>query len=277
MLQVSLHDGLLVSFEVHLTFLQRSPLTRKTYRNAVKRFFAKFPTLELDLITPEHVEEYLASRPLSAASLRVERENLRAFFAWLHRKKGLIRSNPCDGVEVPKPPRKIRPAPTEEDVARLLTYCRDDQERLLVEGLYRTGLRISEFRSLRWEAIDFSRRRITVRGKGGHERVTFWRPGEIQAFEEPRQAGYLLAYRKGPWGLARIEQTLRRLGLQVGLPYRLTAHILRHGWFRAGKRRGLSLEVLARVGGHKHVSTTATMYSPMDVEDLQEVYGGRVE
>jgi site-specific recombinase XerD len=225
------------------------------------------------MVTPEHIEEHLARRPLSPASTRVELENLRAFFRWCHQDQRLIRRNPCDGVARVRVPEKIRASVSPADFDRLVGVCQNPEERLLVEVLYRTGLRLNEFRSLTWERIDFTRRRIPIRGKGGHERMVFWREREIAAFESHWQrAGYLLAYRDGPWGEMRIERTLHRLGREAELPFRLTAHVLRHGWFRAGKRRGLSLEVLARVGGHKDVSTTAKMYSPMDADDLQAVY-----
>lgn len=263
---------LLEAYHTHLRYLRRSPHTQSHYLNAVRRFFAVYPTLTLEMVTPEQIEEYLARRPLSPASTRTELECLRAFFRWCRESKRLMKRDPLIGVLKPRVPLTVRHAPTEAELARVVSCCQTPEERLLVEGLFRTGLRLNEFRRLRWEQIDFSQRRIEVVGKGGHRRIVIWRAGEIRAFEYPRPNGFILSYFNRPWGEMRIERTLRRLGQEAGLPYKLTAHILRHGWFRAAKRRCLSLEVLAKLGGHQHISTTAMMYAPLSIDDLQEVY-----
>jgi integrase len=120
---------------------------------------------------------------------------------------------------------------------------------------------------------------VRIIGKGDKERIVVFPPhvGELivnwtgglppEAFllESPQH----FAYPRSPrW----IVQTLKAIGRRAGLPYALTTHLLRHGFARLCKTRGMPLEVTARLMGHEDVSTTAALYGRLDADDLQQVY-----
>jgi integrase len=64
----------------------------------------------------------------------------------------------------------------------------------------------------------------------------------------------------------------RALGKAAGLPYRVTAHILRHGFARLCKTREIPIEVAARLLGHNDITTTAKIYGRLAVYDLRTIY-----
>lgn len=242
------------------------------------RRFLRAHDIPLEKLTPEHIERYLYARPISPRSQCVELEILRSFFRWCVQHERLMKRNPCEGVEKPKWQPALRPAPTWPDVAAVLRECRTLEERAIVELLYFSGLRISELRSLRVGNIDLARRQVAVTGKGGVPRVTVF-PARVADVLRAFLSGDLAAWAfpaPKPRGRARgakwIEATLRCLGRQAGLPYPLTAHILRHGWVRLCKTRGVPIEVTARLAGHRSIQTTAKWYGRMDIEDLQAAY-----
>lgn len=206
-----------------------------------RRFLARYGTVPLDQITPEHVESYLIGLQISPRAMQTELMRLRAFFRWLVDDQCLLRVNPCLKVHRPKWRPNVRECPTLQEFYALCRQCRTVEEAALIEGFYATGLRLRELQTLRGRQIDFARRRITLVGKGGHLETAYFLPvdGRYSVIDLWRALvgapdAYLFAnpsprHRGGARSVQWILDTLRRLGEQAGLPYRLTAHLLRHG------------------------------------------------
>lgn len=90
---------------------------------------------------------------------------------------------------------------------------------------------------------------------------------------------FLFPARKHPNALRSgyvIQNKLRAIGIRAGLPYPLTCHILRHGFFRLLKSKGVPLQVAARLGGHENINTTAMIYGHLDEDDLQKSYDEKI-
>ena len=73
-------------------------------------------------------------------------------------------------------PRKLPTSLSQEQISRLLAEPKPDtiiglRDRALLALLYGTGIRASECASLRNHQVDLKQLTITVRGKGGNERV----------------------------------------------------------------------------------------------------------
>jgi integrase len=130
------------------------------------RFFGR---LRLAEIEPRHVKEYaaeVARRGVSTAAVRHALAPVKALLATAL-EEGLVRSNPAAGIRVSRPALEE----ADEDKVKALTPAElraliDETEpdwRLFVELLARTGLRIGEAVALRWQDVDFARRRVKVR------------------------------------------------------------------------------------------------------------------
>lgn len=275
--EVRLEDGLLEAYLERLLRRGRSPLFVRDSRSTLRRFIRHIAGVPLDLLTAEHIERWLDGLGVSNRTWRVYLERIRSFLTWCCRK-GYIEDNPCADVDAPLVRPNYRPAPRRAEWERLRAACRTTEEALLVELLYFTGLRLEEFRQVRAADLDLAQRRIHVReGKGGRPRVVVFLPRLLplltqhlvdrhgHLFESPRHRGYA---RSPLW----IDRTLARLGREAGLPYHITAHILRHGFTRLCKTNQVPLEVAARLLGHADVNTTASIYGRLDEDDLQAVY-----
>ena len=80
-------------------------------------------------------------------------------------KLGIIPSNPADRVERPKKNKFTAGHYSPEEVATLLEATSDDPLNIAIYiGVY-YGLRRSEVLGLRWSAIDFEKKTITVNHK----------------------------------------------------------------------------------------------------------------
>lgn len=279
---------LLTEFSDRLHRLNRTPTTRQVYLATVRRLLRRYPTVALPMITAEHIERALWERNISPRSFCTEVLTLRPFFNWLRDQKRLIKANPCDGVELPKWAPKLRPAPSWEDFLAMRRACRTLGETLLLETFYFTGLRMAELRAVRLRDVDLTLRRIQIVGKGGREELVFfpqrvadlmrlWCWKKVLLHPEAHLLTNTGLGRHRPHGEVWINARLRGLGRRAGVPYRVTAHVLRHGFARLLKTRGVDLEVARRLMRHTDIRTTAMVYGQLGADDVQRAYERALE
>ena len=106
---------------------------------------------------------------------------LRTFFRWAARE-GLIESSPAIHLQAPKSERTLARHLRPAEIELLLAAPTGegplvDRDRVILELLYASGLRVGELVSLDWSDLDLSGRVLRVIGKGDKERmVPFGRP-----------------------------------------------------------------------------------------------------
>lgn len=113
----------------------------------------------------------LADKGLAPSTVRNIIAPVRALFATAV-EEGVLRHNPALGLRLPgtRPgPEQVK-ALTPEQLALLIDKT-PDEWKLLVRFVAATGLRIGEVVALRWEHIDFERRRVLVRERRYKETV----------------------------------------------------------------------------------------------------------
>ena len=188
--------------------------------------------------------------------------------------------DPTGIIDGPRRPALLPKVLSVEDVERLLETAateaaRDDladgarlralRLQALIEMLYATGLRVSELVALPAAAIRRDARFITVRGKGGHERIV---PLTDKAREAAR--AYLAARGDGDnrWlfpstgdsgHLTRqaFARELKALAELAGLtPSQVSPHVLRHAFASHLLQNGADLRVVQQLLGHADISTT---------------------
>ncbi len=175
----TLLQGFLLSMEAE----GKSAATITAYADSVRRFIAISKQLGLPQdakrLTRDDVRAYvieLRRQGLAVATVRDYLVGLRLWLAWL-KSEGMIRSNPCDGIKLPRPDRKAMKTVPADKVKQLIEVARRQPERkafrdeLIILLFYDTGIRASELVGLNMEDVDLNQRQIFVRGKGRKERV----------------------------------------------------------------------------------------------------------
>ena len=99
---------------------------------------------------------------------------LQQFFKWLAAEDQL--PDPMAGLAPPRVPAKLVPDFTPEALARLEQACAgrsfaQRRDTAIIAVLTATGIRLSELAGLRCGDVDLWQREITVRGKGGKDRI----------------------------------------------------------------------------------------------------------
>lgn len=225
----------------------------------------------------------LAGRGFAASSQARRLSALRQFYKFLY-SEGLRQDDPTRTVRRPKKRAALPSVLSVEEVDRLLESARfhaglEHETRgaqlraarlhALLETLYATGLRVSELVSLPLSAALRDERLITVRGKGGKERVV---PLSMRARDAMR-AYVALRRAEGAYADSRwlfpshgesghftrqaFARDLKALAGSVGLEAGdVSPHVLRHAFASHLLQNGADLRVVQQLLGHADISTT---------------------
>ncbi len=197
--------------------------------------------------------------------------------------EGLRGDDPTGVIDGPRKPARLPTVLAEAAVTRLLDRAREeassatgsDAERLralrlfaLVEMLYATGLRVSELVSLKAAAMRKDVRYLTVRGKGGHERIVPLTEKAREAVAAYRGAVTAAGAGESPWlfpsfgdsgHLTRqaFARDLKDLAARSGIAAaKVSPHVLRHAFASHLLQNGADLRVVQQLLGHADISTT---------------------
>lgn len=241
----------------------------------------------LDLPTLRSWLARLQSTGSARSSMARRAASARVFTAFAHRA-GLLGHDPGDLLVSPRSRREL-PAvlrPAEADALVGSTGADDPidlRDRLALEMLYATAIRVGELVRLDIDHVDRDRRLVRVFGKGSKERMVPYgvpaehalddwlrrgRPGLVRADSGPA----LLLGRRG----GRIDQRAvrrlvhERLAGVDGAPD-LGPHGLRHTAATHLLEGGADLRTVQELLGHASLSTTQ-IYTHVSVERLRAVY-----
>jgi integrase/recombinase XerD len=237
--------------------------------------------------TAEHLRGFLAGlarKGLAPTSRARKLSAIRQFFRFLL-AEGLRADDPCSAIDSPRLPRPLPKILSFAEVETLLNTATDASERAadgaarrralrlyaLLETLYATGLRVSELISLPRGVLTADDRVLTVKGKGGRERLVPLNDAARSAL-----AAHLEALREdeakrrapSPWLFPssggqehltrqRFGQELKALAIASDIePARVSPHVLRHAFASHLLERGADLRTVQQLLGHADISTT---------------------
>jgi integrase/recombinase XerC len=210
----------------------------------------------------------------------------RTFTAWAHRD-GLLDRDVGVQLASPKARREL-PAVLRDDQAVALVEAPAGAEpvplrdRLVLELLYATGIRVSELCGLDVDDVDRSRRVVRVLGKGNKERsVPYGLPADRAIEDWLRHGRPALATRSSGSALllgakgGRLQPTIARAVVSryakaAGLPH-ISPHGLRHSAATHLLEGGADLRSVQELLGHAALSSTQ-IYTHVSIERLRNAY-----
>ena len=235
---------------------------------------------------PADISAYLraaAEGGLAPASRARRLSAIRQLFRFLA-AEGYIPEDPASAFAGPKRPRRLPRTLSAAEVDRLIetarrsvdgTMGRDRVRALrlhaLIEMLYATGMRVSELVTLPRSVLTGDGRVLTIRGKGGRERIVPLNQAARSALDRYLSVGFedgVAPMLKTKWLFAsrgaqghltrqRLAQELKQLAAEAGLdPRRVSPHVLRHAFASHLLDRGADLRSVQQLLGHADISTT---------------------
>jgi len=172
------------SFKNRLLGNGKSRNTVKMYSYIAEQFleFIGYDRERINLESIEKFKEYLAiEKGYSKSSIYLYVRALQSFVNYLE-------VNDIGRLKAPKRPQKVPNYLVGEEVRAILKSCSDIRERLIVELLVYTGIRVSELCSLRINDIDLNGRTIRIRsGKGDKDRIVVFSEEMLQTLDHTYQ------------------------------------------------------------------------------------------
>lgn len=263
------------------TYTRKSIASVRGRLDTLDESFGRRPLRELNR---RGIERWLASLDGLAQSSRSSYlSSVRAFCAWLV-LDGVIRADPCAGIDSIPRPRSVPRAQTQRAVAAIFAACQDDRDRAIIALMVQMGLRRAEVAGLRWEDYDPHARTLLVQGKGGHERFLPVPEAVTTALEriQGRAAGPVIRAKNHPrpisvgWVGKRVGQLMAEAGLKRAPYDGVSGHALRHTAASDVLDQCHDLRVVQAMLGHQHLSSTSIYLRRADMGQMREAMEGRV-
>lgn len=212
---------------------------------------------------------------------------LRSFFKY-NLKNKTIKTNPMTLISNPKQEKTLPKYLKYEDLERMInsidTSSKEGiQNKLIIELLYSTGIRVSELVNIKLKDIKIKENQITILGKGNKERIVlFGKTAKtvleqyIKEYKEYYQGNiineYLLINKKGkPLTTNKIELIVKKITRECSLKHNISPHTLRHTFATHMLENGADLKTVQELLGHENLKTTA-IYTHVTNERLKHVF-----
>jgi len=238
----------------------------------------------IDLLDYLALQSRMGRKPRSTARVL---SCLRQFYQYALRE-GWVKKDPSLRIDAPKLGRPLPKSLSEQDVEALIdapdtTDPEGFRDRVMLEVLYATGLRVSELVGLRFEQVSLTQGLVRVTGKGDKERLVplgeeavhwldrFLKQGRGDLLNG-RPCAAIFPTRRGS-GMTRqaFWYRIKKHALTAGIRRPLSPHTLRHAFATHLLDHGADLRVVQLLLGHSDLSTTQ-IYTHVARERLKKLH-----
>lgn len=286
------YNTYLNNFISYLTNNKRySPYTITSYKKDTYDYleFLKKNNIDIKNSNYKIVEEYskyLYKKKLSKRSIARKYSSIRTFYNYLE-KNNILENNIFNLLENPKKEEKLPRFINEYELDKMFEIPdnspKGQRDRLILELLYGTGVRVSELVNIKINDIDFNNNSIKVRGKGNKDRYVFYgkyckeainnyiKNGRISLLNG-QTSDYLLLNRFGKnISVVSIRKILNEIINKCSLDIKISPHVLRHTFATHLLNEGADIMHVKELLGHSSLSTTS-IYTHVTNEKIKEVY-----
>ena len=205
---------------------------------------------------------------------------MRAFYRYLL-YKGVVKKNPVSRIQNVSRPRKLPEFVPDYKMQQLLdtdeNFVNDkdgERNRLIVELFYDTGIRSAELIGIKCSDIDFSRRTITVHGKGDKTRqipLTETLCRRLRTFVTTGDAPLFTTDKGKPMYAKLVYNIVHRYLELTQSVHRCSPHTIRHSFATGMLNNGADLNAIKELLGHANLSATQ-VYTHVSYDKLNKVY-----
>ncbi|HEV7380213.1 MAG TPA: tyrosine-type recombinase/integrase [Dyadobacter sp.] len=265
--------------------------TISSYKTDLEQFsrylFEQYETKEPETASPAMLRSWvvkLMEDGLSPVSVNRKIASLRSYYGFL-RKKGLVKMDPSKMLAVLKTRKKL-PVYVEEKSMELLfdaeIFPTDDsglRDKLIMELLYGSGIRLSEILGLEIAHIDIRAKTIRVLGKRAKERLIpvsslvvelLSKYMTVRAPEENTDVLILTDSGKAAYPVF-IQRVVKRYLSAVTTLKQKSPHVLRHTYATHLLNRGADLNAIKELLGHTNLAATQ-IYTHNSIEKLKKTH-----
>lgn len=228
---------------------------------------------------------HLIENKTSPNSINRKLSSLKTYFKYLQ-KNEVINENPLNKIVAPKTKKRLPVFVKETELENLfdLEIFENDfngiRDKLIIELLYSTGIRLSELIGLRINSVNFSNNTIKVLGKRNKERIVPFSnnlKNELLQYHDLRKN---ITPEKDYFFLTNNNKKLypkfvyRLVNTYLSLVTKITKkspHVLRHTFATHMLNNGADLNAIKEILGHSNLSATQ-VYTHNTIEKLKNIH-----
>lgn len=262
--------------------------TVAAYRSDLERFLEYF-NHEVTDISEDEIKDYLKKQSLSASSLDRHLSSLKSFFKFLF-DENIIKEDPTQNLHTKNRNLRLPKALTHDQIQAVFDAINPHEvvglrNRLIVELLYGTGIRISESVAINIDDLDLKERWIKIKfGKAAKQRLVPVGSALAKALddylvrarpkflgEKTRETALLLSQRgsrltrQAAWGIIKDLKETAKLDID------LTPHSFRHTFATHLLSGGADIRVVQELLGHSVVTTTQ-IYTKVNIDQIRDAF-----
>jgi integrase/recombinase XerC len=226
----------------------------------------------------------LLDEGVSARSVNRKISTLKSYYKF-HKRKGDIDSLPTAQLQSPKQKKQLPAFLKESEMDLLLDQVKFEEgfsglrDRILIEILYSSGMRLSELIGLKLSDLDLMGQTVKVLGKRNKERIIPLHKGLIdllKTYLDQRsgvaQTAQLIVTDKGKKIYPKfVYRKVNYYLSQVTSLSKRSPHVLRHTFATHMLNNGADLNTIKEILGHANLSATQ-VYTHNSIEKLKHIY-----
>lgn len=266
-----------------------SKATIDSYRGDLEDYFLYFQRNSKSILNVNHsdISNYLTmlnNRKNNNATVCRKISSLRSFYKYLV-NENICKDNPFTGIKQPKKEKKLPRFFSYNELEEMfavpdLKTPLGQRDRLILEMLYATGLRVSELVNIKCN--DISSREIKVLGKGAKERYVEFGDYADEILKLYLSDGYKKLNQKNSEYLflnknytkltdRGVRLILDKIITETSINKNISPHMLRHSFATHLLNEGCDLLSVQQLLGHESLTATA-IYTHVTTDRIKEVY-----
>ncbi|RNI33161.1 integrase [Rufibacter immobilis] len=229
----------------------------------------------------------LVQKELDSRTIHRKIASLRSYYRFLV-QRGLLETNPTLRIKAPKLAKKLPAFIPEDAFTQLLdqseftTDFKGQRERLILELLYGTGMRLAELTTLQLEDINLAASTLKVLGKGNKERILPLNASLINAlshylqlrsatFPNNNSSFLFVTDKEAPLYPKYVYRVVKKYISTVSTANKNSPHVLRHSFATHLLNRGADLGAIKDLLGHASLAATQ-VYTHNSIEKLKAIF-----
>ncbi len=270
------NNALLKKFEEELNVMGYSQKTIETYLTYLKGF-SEWLCKDLRLATSDDVVSFLSYLKLekqeSQATLSLVLSAIKHFY------KEFLKQNLNIDIKLPKKPKKIPVVLTQKEISELIASTSNQRNKLIIEFLFSTGVRVSECVNMKLSSLNFEEYTgIVISGKGNKDRVIILSKNWVEEYkkylgerEKIVKSDYVFCSKTGnPLSVDTIQKFLKVSAKKAGLTKKISPHKLRHSFATSLLENDVNIRYIQQLLGHANLNTTQ-IYTKVNTNKLKEI------
>ena len=263
-----------------------SKLTIKSYREDLEEFLFVTKLKDVYCAKEEDIKKYykyLYNKSNSTVSRKIS--TLKSYYKYLSKNSNY--SNLMTKFRLPKKKKSLPTFLNYSDLEELINASGEgeygERNRLIIEMLYATGVRVSELVNIKLSDIDTEEKMIRIHGKGSKERFVFYGEYCEEALNKytndlrrklsvKSDCDFLFLNKYGGRISDRsIRNIINEIIKNTSVKMNVHPHTLRHTFATHLLTQGIDLKSVQFLLGHENLSSTE-IYTHVTDEMLRNVY-----